>query len=100
MPPERSLAPHREQQVQHGLVEHFPRADLLLDHVEACLLEIHAYLCKPIDPRGEISNRLRSCRICRCAHGASIAGRRASPYWRRARGRPAFRHTNRRSRYV
>jgi hypothetical protein len=34
------LAPDREQQVQNVLVEHVPRADLLLHHVEPGLLDI------------------------------------------------------------
>ena len=43
------LAAHREQQVEDVLVEHLPRADLLLDHVEACLFESMPYLeCAPI----------------------------------------------------
>ena len=36
------LAAHDEQQVEDVLIEHFPRADLLLDHVEAGLLDVHA----------------------------------------------------------
>src|SRR5207302_3627469 len=35
------FAPYGVEQVQHVLVEHFPGADLLLDHVEAGLLEVH-----------------------------------------------------------
>ncbi len=35
------LALHLEEQVQHVLVENFPGADLLLDHVEAGLLDVH-----------------------------------------------------------
>ena len=35
------LAPDREEQVEDVLVEHLPRADLLLDHVEARLLDVH-----------------------------------------------------------
>ena len=35
------LAAHREQEVEHVLVEHLPGANLLLDHVEARLLDIH-----------------------------------------------------------
>src|SRR5262249_461480 len=38
------LAVHREEQVENALVEHLPGADLLLDHVEARLLEVHAVL--------------------------------------------------------
>ena len=36
------LARHQEEQVEHLLVEHLPGADLLLDHVAARLLEVHA----------------------------------------------------------
>ena len=36
------LAAHDEQQVEDVLIEHVPRADLLLDHVEAGLLDVHA----------------------------------------------------------
>jgi hypothetical protein len=32
------LARHRVEQVEHVLVEDFPGADLLLDHICACLL--------------------------------------------------------------
>ena len=28
------FAPHRKQQIEHFLVQHFPRPDLLFDHVE------------------------------------------------------------------
>ena len=35
------LAADPEEEVEHALVEHFPRADLLLDHVEARVLEVH-----------------------------------------------------------
>ncbi len=35
------LALHLEQQVEDRGIEHLPGADLLLDHVEARLLEIH-----------------------------------------------------------
>ena len=35
------LAAHGEQEVEHVLVEHVPRADLLLDHVEARLFDVH-----------------------------------------------------------
>ena len=37
------FAPDLKQQVEHFLIQHRPGADLLLDHVEACLLEIHAF---------------------------------------------------------
>ena len=33
---------HRGQQRQHGLVQHLPGADLLLDHVEAGEFGVHA----------------------------------------------------------
>ena len=32
-------------QVEHGPIEHLPRADLLLDHVEARTLEVHRRPC-------------------------------------------------------
>jgi hypothetical protein len=35
------LAPHQRQQLQHGGVQDLPGPDLLLDHVEAGLLEVH-----------------------------------------------------------
>src|SRR5206468_4775408 len=38
------LAPDGEQQVEDLLIQHFPGADLLLDHVEACLLGVHTKL--------------------------------------------------------
>jgi len=34
---------HRGQQGQHLRVQHFPGADLLLDHVEAGLVQIHVF---------------------------------------------------------
>jgi hypothetical protein len=39
------LAAHDVQEVEHILIEHFPRADLLLDHVEAGLLDVHGEEC-------------------------------------------------------
>jgi hypothetical protein len=36
------LALHLEQELEHGRIEHLPGADLLLDHVEARLLDVHA----------------------------------------------------------
>lgn len=36
------LALHLEQQLEHARVQHLPGADLLLDHVEARLLDVHA----------------------------------------------------------
>ncbi len=35
------LAPHLKQQVEHLLIQHLPRSNLLLDHVEAGLLHVH-----------------------------------------------------------
>ena len=40
------FAPHDVEQIQHLLVEHFPGPDLLLDHVEPGLLDIHKILEK------------------------------------------------------
>ena len=34
------LAVHAQQQVEHALVQHLPRADLLLDHVEAGAFDV------------------------------------------------------------
>ena len=58
------LAPHFEQKVQHTLVEHVPGPDLLLDHVEPRLLEIH-----PVFPRDEGHDRSHITRSAsrRCA---------------------------------
>ena len=35
------LPPDVEQEIENALIEHLPRADLLLDHVEAGAFEIH-----------------------------------------------------------
>ncbi len=35
------LPPDLEQEIENALVEHLPRADLLLDHVETGAFEIH-----------------------------------------------------------
>ena len=38
------FAPHHFEQVEHVLIEHIPRADLLLDHVKAGLRNIESGL--------------------------------------------------------
>jgi len=38
------FAAHHAQQFQHLRVQHFPGADLLFDHVEAGLVQIHCVL--------------------------------------------------------
>jgi hypothetical protein len=35
------LAADAHQHVEHAKIQHLPGADLLLDHVEPCLFEIH-----------------------------------------------------------
>ena len=34
------LAPDAQQEIEHALVQHLPRPDLLLDHVEAGALDV------------------------------------------------------------
>src|SRR5262245_58889995 len=37
------FALYRPQEVEHPLVEHFPRPNLLLDHIEARAVDIHSH---------------------------------------------------------
>jgi hypothetical protein len=55
------LAAHREEEVEDDRIEHVPGADLLLDHVEPRLLEVHR--CRSESGWGDA----RQCRRCPAA---------------------------------
>jgi len=42
------FAAHGHQQLEHLRVQHFPGADLLFDHVEAGLVQIHVFILRGV----------------------------------------------------